>query len=1078
MECNKEEAIRAKDIAEKKMQSKDFVGARKIALKAQQLFPELENISQMLTVCNVHCSSVVKVAGSELDWYGILQVEQTADEASIKKQYRKLALLLHPDKNNFAGAEAAFKLIGEANRVLTDQSKRSLYDMKRAVNTRTTGARQAPPHMNKNSHARKQPNIQNKFPNDAASQFPGLSQQQTQPLTFWTVCPFCGIRYQYYQSVMNRALRCQNCQKPFIAYAINAQGTQAGANSGQYWNPSGIPQQKEVPGQSAPKAGHQVTAGNSTFCSVSQSATMPESSKAESRSEFGGRSQSRVAEKRAKSQEEKPEEVRKRAQGRKRGRKMIIEEESSESCDTDSSDEDEASAADDIPASQTVETTNNRYPRRSTRQKQQVTYNEDGSDDDFANPPSSKRSRRGGVSGESDDQRQNKEESKEEYADQTTEAASVRPIFEDKKKDKYKGNIPSGESLPNGNGLSEKNGKKQAEVGRKVENLKDAYSSDEDFALNSEYKTQSNSESMTYAEPEFTDFDKDRTESQFAADQIWAAYDTNGCMPRFYARVKRIISEQSKLDVIWLEPCPDPGNQDEVDWVEEELPFACGNFKNGSKGEVDFCSFSYLVSCDKGRDRGSYKIYPRKGDIWALFKDWNIKWSSDPDMHREYFKYEVVQVLSDYDEQNGLKVARMVKLKGFISLFHPTRNKEKDSFQIPPCELLRFSHRIPSCRMTGKERVDVPEGSYELDPASLPTDVEEVEFGHLKSSDDVVVDIECTDTQASGSFSESASDNEKCKKRMHTNKKDIHGRDDTDDRGPSPSVMNGVYEKKRKHRDGGKGNADASVDYRKGESNVTECRAEEAEQIDAAKNGPANAAKSDNSSPLACAGEDFEYPDPEFFVFEADKSEDKFQPGQIWALYSDIDSLPKFYGQIKEVSTTNFKVEITWLDACPLEEEIRWSDKSLPYGCGKFRLGREKETYDTTLTFSHQVRVETTSKNRYSIYPKTGEIWAVYKKLSVDWTRDDLESCGYDIVRVLNNTGAGLRVTFLEKVGGYNSVFKDGGLEMEIPRKEFLRFSHQIPAFCLTEERGGKLRGYLELDPAAIPPILFCTTSN
>ena len=66
-----------------------------------------------------------------------------------------------------------------------------------------------------------------------------------------------------------------------------------------------------------------------------------------------------------------------------------------------------------------------------------------------------------------------------------------------------------------------------------------------------------------------------------------------------------------------------------------------------------------------------------------------------------------------------------------------------------------------------------------------------------------------------------------------------------------------------------------------------------------------------------------------------------------------------------------------------------------------------------------------------------------------------------------------LRVPFLEKVRGRNSVFKDGGLKVEIPGKEFLRLSHQIPAFRLTEERGGKLRGYLELDPVAVPSIFL-----
>jgi DnaJ-class molecular chaperone len=60
----------------------------------------------MLTVCDIHCAAGTKVNG-EIDWYGILQVVFTNDDTVIKKQYRKLTLLLHPDKNKFAGAEAA-----------------------------------------------------------------------------------------------------------------------------------------------------------------------------------------------------------------------------------------------------------------------------------------------------------------------------------------------------------------------------------------------------------------------------------------------------------------------------------------------------------------------------------------------------------------------------------------------------------------------------------------------------------------------------------------------------------------------------------------------------------------------------------------------------------------------------------------------------------------------------------------------------------------------------------------------------------------------------------------------------------
>lgn len=86
MECNRDEALRAKRLAEEKMLKNDFEGAQKIALKAKQ-----DNISQIITVCAVHCSAQRKIY-AEKDLYGILQVEKIADEATIRKQYRKLAL--------------------------------------------------------------------------------------------------------------------------------------------------------------------------------------------------------------------------------------------------------------------------------------------------------------------------------------------------------------------------------------------------------------------------------------------------------------------------------------------------------------------------------------------------------------------------------------------------------------------------------------------------------------------------------------------------------------------------------------------------------------------------------------------------------------------------------------------------------------------------------------------------------------------------------------------------------------------------------------------------------------------------
>lgn len=68
-------------------------------------------------------------ATSGRDFYALLGVDRGADDAAIKKAYRKLAMKYHPDKNpGDAAAEAKFKDISEAYSVLSDPEKKKLYD--------------------------------------------------------------------------------------------------------------------------------------------------------------------------------------------------------------------------------------------------------------------------------------------------------------------------------------------------------------------------------------------------------------------------------------------------------------------------------------------------------------------------------------------------------------------------------------------------------------------------------------------------------------------------------------------------------------------------------------------------------------------------------------------------------------------------------------------------------------------------------------------------------------------------------------------------------------------------------------
>ena len=83
----------------------------------------------------------------EKDFYAVLGVSKTADDAEIKKAYRKLARQHHPDQNQGdTKAEAKFKQVGEAYAVLSDKEQREQYDAIRSMGSggRFTGGAGGP----------------------------------------------------------------------------------------------------------------------------------------------------------------------------------------------------------------------------------------------------------------------------------------------------------------------------------------------------------------------------------------------------------------------------------------------------------------------------------------------------------------------------------------------------------------------------------------------------------------------------------------------------------------------------------------------------------------------------------------------------------------------------------------------------------------------------------------------------------------------------------------------------------------------------------------------------------------------
>lgn len=214
MDYNKDEAARSREIAEQKFLQHDLIGARTFALKAQHLFPDLEGLTHLMAVLDVYIVAQDKVNGVEDNWYGILQADPAADDATIKRQYRKLALILHPDKNRAVGAEGAFKLLSKAWEVLSDKIKRAAHDARRRANIYHSGL-MSTKGKGASESSRGFYNIPRYHTGNRSQANPARKSD-----AFWTACPFCKIQFEYLRVYENQELACPTCSEPFLATEI------------------------------------------------------------------------------------------------------------------------------------------------------------------------------------------------------------------------------------------------------------------------------------------------------------------------------------------------------------------------------------------------------------------------------------------------------------------------------------------------------------------------------------------------------------------------------------------------------------------------------------------------------------------------------------------------------------------------------------------------------------------------------------------------------------------------------------------------------------------------------------------
>uniref|UniRef100_A0A0D9W154 J domain-containing protein n=1 Tax=Leersia perrieri TaxID=77586 RepID=A0A0D9W154_9ORYZ len=118
-----EAAEKAFKLAESRFLANDIAAALRTAREAQRRF-RAHNLPASLLANAVAAYEVHAAASSRRNWYAVLAVAGNGDHRStstsvvthdsLKQQYRRLCLLLHPDKNHSAAADGAFKLLRQA----------------------------------------------------------------------------------------------------------------------------------------------------------------------------------------------------------------------------------------------------------------------------------------------------------------------------------------------------------------------------------------------------------------------------------------------------------------------------------------------------------------------------------------------------------------------------------------------------------------------------------------------------------------------------------------------------------------------------------------------------------------------------------------------------------------------------------------------------------------------------------------------------------------------------------------------------------------------------------------------------
>ncbi|XP_074274597.1 uncharacterized protein LOC141598743 [Silene latifolia] len=764
-----QEAIRLKTLAESNYNSSNLKLALNYANQAHNLYPNLPGLTEMLTAFKILHSSInprkppknLEHPFPSPDLYNILGVTPFSSLSIIKAQYKKLALLLHPDKNTIKNASnEAFKLVNDAFHVFSDKGKRRVYD------TRLRLALLEEKEVSEDEDDE------------------GLVEEGM----FWTMCSKCRLRHRFERNYVGQRLVCPSCEHNFEASEVGDDDHEEEEDRVESrktvveedvedWEMSSL---SELVGK---RIGKKRKMGSVNVVETpiveERRRSHREKSKRDDRKlgKSGTRKDLEVEKSRIDNRKRSgvvEEEVENSENDlRKLGRNGGVSESESVSCE-DSEEVEELTLAE-------MQMNDVRKVGRDGGVSESESVSGDDSEEveeltlaEMQMNDVRKLGREGGVSESESLSGEDSEEVEEltlaemqmndvrkvrrdegvsesgsvsgEDSEEVEELTLAEMQMNDVRKLGRDGGVSELESVSGENGeeveeltlaemqmkASRKPKGKKEDGKRKVTFRKEVEVEDEDeeevVLLNKKKRISVESgdlEVMTVEDSDFYDFDEDRVERSFKKGQVWAIYDDDDGMPRHYGLIDEVVSVNPfVVKMSWLDFQNDGNERSMICWEKKGFHVSCGKFKVARKDDVKLLNiFSHLVACERAA-RELYRIYPRKGSVWALYNEraLDMEEGNSPSSTNKR-AYDIVLVLTSYSEAYGLSMAYLKKVDGYKAVFtrreigyNAIRCLEKNDIRL-------FSHQIPARKLSEDEASQLSGDCWELDPASLPQDL-------------------------------------------------------------------------------------------------------------------------------------------------------------------------------------------------------------------------------------------------------------------------------------------------------------------------------------------------------------------